>query len=47
VRASPVTEKPRWTQLTDEAEIISVKAAGKYRTITWQRRGGEIWLLLD
>jgi hypothetical protein len=39
--------KTRWTQLTDAAEITAVKDAGKYRTITWQRRGEDIWLMMD
>jgi hypothetical protein len=42
-----VENKPRWKQLTDAADITAVKDAGKYRTITWQRRGEEILLMLD
>jgi hypothetical protein len=42
-----VENKPRWKPLTDAAEITAVKDAGKYRTITWQRRGEDIWLMLD
>lgn len=39
--------KPHWLLLTNADEIKAVKDAGKYRSITWQRRGEEIWVLLD
>jgi hypothetical protein len=38
--------KQHWTPLTGD-EATAIQSAGKYRTITWERHGNEIFALVD